>query len=236
MAIPRIKYFIQCDEVRNDNGKYSALGIFDTIFSFIFPATHRRFVLLLGLVGAEGKFDLELHFTSPHGTNLATIKGELTLPSPEQIGNVVFALENFPLPEEGQYTISVFLDGDFLAEYFFRVQPPFRKRERTPEEIEVLLSQPDIIQVANVDVTCEQCKTVYRFQHHLDPNTPPEPGFLNLPPGDVFACAVCGRHIEVQQIRDNLENIVGIPRQWLGQANQPQQPPQTPPATPEKPQ
>lgn len=223
MAIPKLKYFIQCDEVRNDSGKFSAVGIFDTIFSFIYPATHKRFFILLGFIGAEGKFDIEVHFTGPDGRQIAKASGEISALSTEQVTNTVFSFENFPLPMEGRYTISVFLDGDFFGEQHFRVQPPFQSRERTPDEIATLLQQPDIIKSANVDVGCDKCKTIYRFQVQLDSSAPVESGFLHLPPGDEFACSVCGQRIPIRQVRRNMDNILGIPRQWLGTTGRPQQ-------------
>ncbi|MCX7718650.1 MAG: hypothetical protein N2111_09670 [Candidatus Sumerlaeaceae bacterium] len=212
---PRLKYFIQCDEVRHDGGKFSAIGIFDTIFAFVFPAVHRRFFLLLGFHGPAGQYDVELEFTDPTGRVAAKVSGQLGIPADGQTSNVVFNLEHFPLPCEGVYKITVFLDGDFLAEQEFRVQPPVPPRERTPEEIAILLTQPDIVKSANADVRCDRCQAVYRFQHLLDPNARPEAGFLPLPPGDIFKCAVCGRSLNLSQVRQSLSNIVGIPRQWL---------------------
>ncbi len=215
MPVPKLKYFIQCDEVRNDGGKFSALGLFDTIFSLIFPAAHRRFCLLLGFVGGEGEFDVELHITAPDGRTLAEAKGQLQLGSPDQVGNVVFAFENFPLPVEGEYKLSLFLDGDFCAEHFFTARPPFARRDRTPEEIESLLQQPNTIKSANADVQCEKCRAVYRFQVQLDPSVPVESGYLRLPPGDFFACGSCGTHVQIGQVRQNLGNILGLQKQWL---------------------
>lgn len=228
MAVPKLKYFIQCDEVRNDGGKFSALGLFDTIFSLIFPATHRRFFLLLGFVGGEGEYDVELHITAPDGNSMGQAKGKLHLASPEQVGNVVFAFENLPLPSEGRYTLSLFLDGDFCAEHYFNVRPPVARRKRTPEEIAALLKDPDIIKSANADVQCDKCRAVYRFQLQLDPAAPVDPGFLRIPPGDFFACGGCGRHIPITQVRQNLENIVGISRRLLEPHYPPQQPPPPP--------
>jgi hypothetical protein len=223
MALPKLKYFIQCDEIRNDNGKFSAVGIFDTIFSFIYPATHKRFYILLGFIGVEGQFGIEIQFSGPDGHQIAKANGEINATATDQVVNTVFSFENFPLPLEGRYTVSMFLDGDFFAEHHFRVQPPFQSRERTPEEIATLLQQPDIIKSANVDVGCDKCKTIYRFQVQLDSNAPIEQGFLHLPPGDEFACSVCGRRIPIAQVRRNMDNILGIPRQWLGTAGGPQQ-------------
>lgn len=212
---PRLKYFIQCDEVRLDNGKFSAIGMFDTIFAFVFPTVHRRFFLLLGFRGPAGQYDVDLEFSDPMGRVAAKVSGQLSIPADGQTSNVVFNLEHFPLPSAGVYKITVFLDGDYLAEQEFRVQPPVPPRERTPEEISLLLTQPDIVKSANADIRCDRCQAVFRFQHLLDPSARPEPGFLPLPPGDVFHCPVCGRDLDVSQVRQSLSNIVGIPRQWL---------------------
>jgi hypothetical protein len=129
MPMPRIKYFVQCDEVKNENGKFSAIGIFDTIFASSFPAVHRQFFLMLGLLGAEGVFDVECLIISPEGRTIANSKGQLKLDSPQSVGNVAFGFMNFLLPQPGKYKISVFLDGDFLADHFFQVFGVQRQRQ-----------------------------------------------------------------------------------------------------------
>ncbi|MCX7020535.1 MAG: hypothetical protein NTY46_16400 [Candidatus Sumerlaeota bacterium] len=235
MGLPKLKYFIQCDEVRNEGGKCSAIGIFDVIYTVVFPATHRRFFILMGFAGTEDEAggesahaEIQVQFTAPNGNVIATATGKLVMPHTGQTTNVVFAFENFPIPMRGIYTITVFLDGDFYCEHTFRVQPPFPHREHTREDIAILLNQTDIIKSANVDVKCDRCGAVYRFQHHLDPNAQSEQGFLRLPPGEFFVCAVCGRELRIAQVRENMENIVGIPRQWLEAIPPAQQPPQPP--------
>ena len=215
MSRPKLKYFLQCDEVRNDQGKFSAQGIFDTIFSFIFPANHKKFFLLAGFTGDPGEHKLELQVSGPDGRVLGNTRGELKLDSPDHVANVIFGFENFPLPSEGRYTLSLFLDGDFLVEYPFTARPPFPRKERSPEEIAELLSRPDVIRSANADVECARCRASYKFQLQLDPNAPVEDGFTRLPPGQSFLCGKCGNEITLAQVRQNLENIVGIPRQWL---------------------
>lgn len=227
MARPRLKYFVQCDEVKNDNGKFSAVGIFDTIFSFIFPASHKRFFLLAGFTGDPGTYNLDLQVTGPDGTVLGNTKGELKLENADHVCNVVFGFDNFPLPLEGKYTLSLFMDGDFVVEYPFTAKPPFPRQQRTPEEIAQLLQNPDVIRSANAEVQCNKCKSQYKFQLQLDPNAQVDDGFAPLPPGEAFICGQCSSQIPLVQVRRNLENIVGIPRQWLaprGEAGQGQQP------------
>lgn len=228
MNRPRLKYFIPCDEVRNQQGKFSALGIFDSIFAFVFPATHRRFFLLLGFTGATGDYDVQALFSGPQDQELGKAEGRFRLDLPEQTANMVFCLENFPLPEQGAYRITVFLDGDYLSEHTFRVGPPGPRHERSQEEVAELLKRPDIVKTANADVRCEGCGAVYRFQSHLDPSAHAEPGFLLLPPGEAFVCSACNRSIPLAQVRASLDNLLGIPRQWLG----PQPPDGGPPSPP----
>lgn len=215
MSRPKLKYFIQCDEVRNDNGKFSAYGIFDTIFSFIFPAKHKRFFLLAGFSGEPGEHKLELQVSGPDGQSLGNTTGDLKLDSADMVANVIFEFGSFPLPSEGRYTLSLFMDGDFLVEHFFTAKPPFPRRPRTREEIDSLLAQPDVIRSANADVECNRCKANYKFQLQLDPSATVDAGFAPLPPGQEFVCEKCGNEIPLGQVRQNLENIVGIPRKWL---------------------
>lgn len=215
MARPKLKYFIQCDDVKNDNGKFSAIGMFDTIFSFIFPASHNKFYLLAGFTGDPGDHNLELQVSGPDGRVLGNTKGELKIENPDSVANVVFGFESFPLPAEGRYTLSLFMDGDYLVEHVFTAKPPFPRKERTPEEIQELLTQPDVIRSANADVQCQRCRAAYKFQLQLDPKATVDEGFSPLPPGNSFLCGKCGNEIPLGQVRGNLENIVGIPRQWL---------------------
>jgi hypothetical protein len=215
MSRPKLKYFIQCDEVRNENGKFSAFGIFDTIFSFIFPANHKRFFLLAGFSGERGDHKLELQVSGPDGRILGNTGGELRLESEDMVANVIFEFATFPLPTEGRYTLSLFMDGDFLVEHFFTAKPPFPRRQRTREEIIALLNQPEVIRSANADVECNRCRTNYKFQLQLDPEAPVDEGYERLPEGQLLRCGKCGNEIPLGQVRQNLENIVGIPRQWL---------------------
>jgi uncharacterized Zn-finger protein len=212
---PRLKYFIQCDEVRNEQGKFSAIGIFDTIYSLFFPASHPRFFLLLGFTGAEGNYKVDIYITSPDGKQIAELKGEVRIQNESHVTNAVFCFEKFPLVIPGRYTITIFLEGDFLAEYPFFARPPFDAQNRTPEEIAELMKRPDIVKSATAEVSCPKCGTQYRFQYNLDPRAPVAPGSLALPPGEFFACAACGTHIPLTQLRENLSRIVGVPQSWL---------------------
>jgi hypothetical protein len=204
MSRPKLKYFVQCDEVRNDNGKFSAVGIFDTIFSFIFPASHKRFFLLAGFTGEPGEHALDLQVAGPDGRVLGNTKGELKLESDDHVSNVVFSFENFPLPAEGRYTLSLFMDGDFMIEYPFTAKPPFPRRQRSREEIDELLKNADVIRSANADVECNRCRATYKFQLQLDPQSQVDAGFTPLPPGNAFLCGKCGNEIPLVQVRQNL--------------------------------
>lgn len=228
MPRPKLKYFIQCDEIRNDNGKFSALGLFDTIFSFVFPTAHNRFFLLLGFTGEPGRHDLDLELRAPDGSPLGVTKGELTLPTADHLVNVVFAFENLPLPAEGRYSITLFLDGDFHADHHFAVRAPVAPVPRSREEIEALLARPETIKSAHAEIACERCGARYRFQMTLDPAAPVDAGCLRFPPGDEFACGGCANRIALGRIRMNLQNVVGIDHRWIsGQPQgQPGQPPQ----------
>jgi hypothetical protein len=215
MARPKLKYIIQCDEVRIENGKFSAVGMFDNIYSFIFPAAHKKFFLLIGFTGEPGMHSLDMQVTGPGGESLGNTHGQLKIENRDQTVNTVFAFENFPLPAEGRYTLSLFIDGDFLLEDFFTARPPVPRREKTSDEISKLLEQPDVIHSANADVSCTKCRGIYKFQLKLDPTADVDEGFMKMPPGEAFTCGQCGNIVPLTQVRQNLENIVGIPRAWL---------------------
>lgn len=216
MSLPRLKYFIQCDEVKQDQGKYSPLGIFDTIRTLVFPTYHKKFSLLIGLLDcAPGKHEIKVDITAPNGEVFGKIEGTFTCESADQTVNVVFNVEQCPLPMEGEYGFTVFVQGDVLCQYAFRAVMMVKHKENvTPEELAKLIGNPEIIQSANADVECPKCHAKYRFQVHLDPKATLEKGCLPFPPGFIFRC-MCKHEINLADAHRNLTQLVGLPSKYF---------------------
>ena len=214
--MPRIKYLIQCDSVKQENGKYNALGIFDTIYSFVFPTVHEHFSLLLGVVDADpGKYDLLIYLYTPSEKQLAEIKGTFNITSKLQTLKYVINLDKCPLPEEGEYRISVMIQGDVVCEYKFRALSPVkRNRELTEEELKKVLNNEDYVQSANAAIECPQCHQRWQFQSNLDKKALPNKGFLPFPPGGRFHCT-CGKDMDLRATQHNIEQLLGLPKNLI---------------------
>ena len=220
MSMPKLKYFIQCDEVQQKDGKYCPMGLFDTIYSLVFPTQHNKFSLMLGFVNAApGTYDIEIHISAPNKEVFGEVKGTFVSESADQTINTVFNIEKMPLPMAGEYMFSVFVQGDLLCEYAFRAMPPMKRQENlSAEDLHKLKADPNIIQSANAEVECPKCHQRHKFQLHLDPTALPEKGFMPFPPGNIFKC-ICSNTINLESARMSLSNLVGLPKDVLEKLN-----------------
>ena len=194
MNMPRLKYFLQCDDVKQENGKLCPVGLFDTIYALTFPTAHPKMYLMLGFVDAEpGIYDVEIHICDPQGReDFGKVEGKVESKSMDQTINMPILLEKFPLPEAGEYKFIVYVQGDFLCEYSFRA---------------IQSESSNVVQSANIDVECPKCHSKHRFQIGADPKFMPEIGFLPFPPGDVCKCT-CGNEIDLSAARKEFLSII----------------------------
>ncbi len=185
--------------------------MFDTILSVIFPATHLKFCFLLGFVNGSGDFDAELVITDPNQKTIATTRGAFQMRGDDSLANVIFVMEHFPLPDEGRYTVSLYLDGDFITDYHFFARSP-ATQPRSNDDLNRLLADPNIVKSATAQVSCGQCGAVYRFQHHLDPRQSLDEGHMALPAADSFRCGTCNNDIPLLLVKKNLQTLVVLPK------------------------
>src|SRR5512139_3349968 len=64
---PRLSYTLLCDDVRQElGGKFSLMGLFESIYANAFPATHPRFAIVNELTGGKGEFTIKIKLLSPN--------------------------------------------------------------------------------------------------------------------------------------------------------------------------
>jgi hypothetical protein len=65
---PEIITFLIADNVMQERGsnKWSAIGIFDRIYSSKFPCLHANMALYVKLADAEGEYDIRVEFLALH--------------------------------------------------------------------------------------------------------------------------------------------------------------------------
>jgi hypothetical protein len=217
MGHPKLRYFLTADSAQVQQGKVTAVGLFDTIVSVIFPAVHGSMAVILGFESDEPQHHhLTLCLHDPKGRQMVEVQGpELALPG--HIGTIskVLELRGLHFPEPGSYSLQLVLNGEVIAQQLIHVCEPPRPTLTTAEELEAFLQTPDIITSANSELRCDKCGTVFRFQVNLDPTVPREPGFLPPPPGNVFACGTCNHRVSCEGIGSNLRRLLGLHRSWL---------------------
>ena len=63
---PRLSYTILCDDVRQElGGKFSLMGLFESIYANTFPAMHPRFAIVTEWTGGKGEFLCRVRVLAP---------------------------------------------------------------------------------------------------------------------------------------------------------------------------
>jgi hypothetical protein len=63
---PRLNYTILCDDVRQEmGGKFSLMGLFESIYANTFPALHPRFAIVNEWTGGKGEFLTRIRLLTP---------------------------------------------------------------------------------------------------------------------------------------------------------------------------
>jgi hypothetical protein len=183
----------------------------------MYPAVHGSMAVVLGFEGEEAATHaLGLAIVAPDGKELGRVDGpELVMTGHAGTVSQVLELRGLQFPGPGDYRIKVLLNKQPIADQVLHICEPPRPQIRTAEELEAVLKTPDVITSANSELQCDKCKTVFRFQVHLDPSKPRDPGFMAPPPGKIFACGTCGNRINSDGVAANLRRLLGLHRSWL---------------------
>lgn len=112
-----------CDfAMTSREGKLSIIGIFDRMFVVNTPAKFTRFFIVSTLEGEPGsEHKITFNVKTPSGKKLMEGK-EMTI----KLGgngksNTITDISNFPLPEIGEYRLSILEDGKTIDEKIFAV-------------------------------------------------------------------------------------------------------------------
>jgi len=119
MISPTLLFSILCDDIRReDNGKFILLGLFETIGSKVFPATHPTIYVMNCWCSGLGAFKQR--------TRILDIKGSTLVQDEEtdfQLNNlkskhrVIARFNNLLLALPGEYSVEVLLNGDLKVRY-----------------------------------------------------------------------------------------------------------------------
>ncbi|MFA5072529.1 MAG: hypothetical protein WC539_01300 [Nitrospirota bacterium] len=111
---PKLQYVFLCDDVRQEmGGKFSLMGLFESIYTDTFPALHYRFVVFDEWAGGKGEFVVKLRLLTPdRKTILSESEIKMVLHDEAQKHRNISMKYNTTFPVPGRYWIEVLLDDE----------------------------------------------------------------------------------------------------------------------------
>jgi hypothetical protein len=114
---PTLVHTILCDDVRQETGgKFSLMGLFESISAGAFPALHPRFAIVNEWTGGRGEFQMKIRLLAPdRKTVLSESEAKLTLFNETQRHRDISVRFNTSFPAPGTYWLEMLLDNDQVA-------------------------------------------------------------------------------------------------------------------------
>lgn len=115
--IPRLSYTLLCDDVRQElGGKFSLMGLFESIYANVFPAVHPRFAIVNELTGGKGEFTVKIKLLSPNKEDvLSESETKISLFGENQRHRDISVRFNSTFPMPGTYWIETLVDGERIG-------------------------------------------------------------------------------------------------------------------------
>jgi hypothetical protein len=114
---PKLSYTLLCDDVRHElGGKFSLMGLFESIYANHFPAIHPRFAIVNEWTGGKGEFKVRIRLLSTNKQDvLSESEAALSLFSETQKHRDISVRFNTTFPSPGTYWIEMLLDSERVA-------------------------------------------------------------------------------------------------------------------------
>jgi len=114
---PVLSYTLICDDVRQElGGKFSLMGLFESISSHTFPAYHARFAVVNEWRGGRGDFTAKIRLLMPdRSTILSESESRFSLYSESQRHRDISIRLNTTFSVPGTYWIEMLLDKEQIA-------------------------------------------------------------------------------------------------------------------------
>ncbi len=111
---PKLSYTILCDDVRQElGGKYSLMGLFESIYANSFPAVHPRFAIVNEWGGGKGEFRLKIRLLATNRRDvLSESEAVLNLFNETQKHRDISVRFNTTFATPGTYWIQMLLDDE----------------------------------------------------------------------------------------------------------------------------
>jgi hypothetical protein len=114
---PTLIHTIICDDVRQElGGKFSLMGLFETISSHVFPVLHPRFAVMNEWTGGRGDFVAKVRLLAPdRSTVLSEADSRFSLYSETQRHRDISLRFNTTFSVPGTYWIEMLIDGERIG-------------------------------------------------------------------------------------------------------------------------
>lgn len=114
---PVLVHTILCDDIRQEmGGKFSLMGLFETISAGVFPAVHPRFAIMNEWSGGRGEFTARIRLLAPdRKTVISESEAKLALFNETQHHRDISLRFNTTFPAPGTYWFEMLLDNEQIA-------------------------------------------------------------------------------------------------------------------------
>jgi len=114
---PTLVHTIICDDVRQElGGKFSLMGLFETISAQAFPIVHPRFAILNEWTGGRGEFLSRVRLLAPdRKTVLSESESRFSLYNETQRHRDISVRFNTAFPAPGTYWLEMLIDGEQIG-------------------------------------------------------------------------------------------------------------------------
>jgi hypothetical protein len=111
---PRLNYTLLCDDVRQEmGGKFSLMGLFESVFSNTFPAMHHRFAIVNEWTGGKGEFLSRIRLLAPDQKQvLSESESKISLYNESQRHRDISVRFNTTFNVPGTYWVETLLDEE----------------------------------------------------------------------------------------------------------------------------
>jgi hypothetical protein len=114
---PSLVHTIICDDVRQElGGKFSLMGLFETVSAPSFPVVHPRFAIVNEWAGGRGEFHCRVRLLAPdRKTVLSESESRFALFNEAQRHRDISVRFNTTFPAPGTYWIEMIIDDEQAA-------------------------------------------------------------------------------------------------------------------------
>jgi len=114
---PRLICTLLCDDVRHEvGGKFSLMGLFESIYANAFPAIHPRFAIMNEWTGGKGEFRARIRLLSPNQQQvLSESESAMSLFNETQRHRDISVRFNTPFASPGTYWVEMLIDNERTA-------------------------------------------------------------------------------------------------------------------------